>query len=90
MTYKEAKVKQIKRIKEMPLPLCVGYLATIYEDCQCCCYCKKESWLSYGAFSESDSEKIAQEYELKCKNNGTWEKCAERIAFERVMEAVKQ
>lgn len=72
-----------------PIPVLVGFLANIYEDCQCTCYCKFEAWID-GGWDEEDAKRYAREHENKCKKNGIYDNCVERIAFERVLNATKK
>lgn len=80
MTYKEVQCAS--------LPTLVAFLTEIYEDCQCPCRCKAETY--YESCWNGHGERWAKEDERKCKKEGRFENCPERLAFERVMDAVKK
>lgn len=76
-------------IKEMPLPYIVGYLANIHPDIRCTGECFEECWLGDDS-SLNFAKKEAHENKGKCKQNGVWDKCPERLAFEIVLKAVNK
>ena len=73
-----------------PVPLLVGYLTDIYEDCQCTCRCKVEAWMYDDSRDEEFVKRFALEDEIRCKQQGIYDDCVERIAFERVLNATKK
>ena len=74
-----------REIENAPLPILVGYLVSIYGDCDCECLCKPEI---YCEWKSTDGEKESRRMERVCKEIGKYDNCIERAAYERVMEAV--
>lgn len=78
-----------EEVLNKPIPVLVGFLTNIYEDCQCTCACKFETWIEDSS-DEEHAKRYAREHENKCKQNGIYDNCVERIVFERVLCAVKK
>ena len=78
MTYEEAKTKPLNKL--------VGYLVELYEDCDCCCQCHMSNWRDDDEFWVKHSQKTAE----RCKSEGLYNQCAERIAYKRVMAACEK
>lgn len=66
-------------VKNAPLNVLVDYLANVVALCNCSC--KPMIGENYG-----QDENIARE----CEENGEYDKCELRLAYERVMEAVQK
>ena len=62
--------------REKPLNELLAYLTLLYEDCDCTCDCMPDVWFK------------SKEKKEKCISNGRWFDCPQRIAYDRIMEAV--
>ena len=78
MTYEEA--------LNASLPRLLGYIAALYEDFDCTCLCFPEAWGGEGGKEMS----LAMTSREKCQARGTYDRCVERIAFQRVLDALEK
>ena len=88
MTYEE--------VKNAPLNVLVGYLTALYEDYNCPCRCKWETYCGDKSFDTDYRRQDHAEFERKrCIGGDSYEgqdysTCPQRLAYERVMEAVEK
>lgn len=78
-----------EEIQEMPLTYLLGYIADLYADITCTCSCQKELYLS-DKWSMEDAKRYAKEREEQCKRENKYDKCPQRLAFERIKEALEK
>ena len=70
-----------EEVKNAPLNVLVGYLAYIHPGIECPCECKPELW-AYKNAAETEKE--------ECQKDGEYDTCPQRLAYERVMDAVEK
>lgn len=76
-------------VKKAPIKSLLGYLINMKEDISCLCCCKKEVWIDI--MHKPDIEKaemFANARENTCKEMNRYDKCPQRLAYERIMEVI--
>lgn len=78
---------KVEEVKKKPLNILLGFIADLYADISCECLCKEEVYACDDEWVKIGYKRVVEEKITKCKTEGNYENCPQRIAFERIKEA---
>lgn len=77
----------IEEAKALPLNECVGYLAQLYEDCECIVECFPEAYCNW-KMTDKEMQIRADKKKAQCIRHGEYNNCPTRIIMQRVLDCV--